>query len=140
MSVTFTPRQLLTQTSRPAVAGPALGIEADVPLTAAGLASLKKILESDQSLVGVEVFTSEDEALGVIPREAVSAYISSATAAPVKPIRRGGNINLMEGGAVGDAPLYACAAHEPPYQRLMWSAAPEPPKCKVCRQPMQRTE
>ena len=134
MSTVLTPRELAQRHADPTCAGPILSIEADVPLKGAQLAVLKKMLNADKTLAGLEVCAPDGASLGVVPRADVLAYIF----AQPPSMTRGGRTDLLEGAPVSDAPLFRCAAHDPPFQRLLCAASPQPLKCKHCGQTMQR--
>ena len=134
MSTTLTARELAQKYADPAFDGPALGIEADVPLEGERLAALNKLFADDEALAGLEVFAPDGASLGVVPVVEVLTYAS----AQPSTLTRGGRIGQLEGSHVGDAPLFRCDAHQPPYQRLLWAGSPQLLKCKVCGREMQR--
>jgi hypothetical protein len=134
MSTDMTARELALQYADTAFDGSALGIEADVPLGGERLAVLKNLFASDKALGGLEVFGDDGASLGVVPRAALLAYILKQPST----LTRGGRIGQLEGSHVGEAPLFRCEAHQPPYQRLLWAGSPLLLKCKVCGQALQR--
>ena len=136
MSTTLTARALAQKHADPAFDGPALGIEADVPLEGDKLAALKKLFAADKALAGLEVFAPDGTSLGVVPRAQVLAYVM----AQPSTLTRGGRVGQLEGSHVSQAPLFRCDAHQPqpPYQRLLWAASPQLLKCKVCGQTLRR--
>lgn len=136
MSTLLTPRELAQKHSGPACDGPTLSIEADVPLDGEKLAVLKNLLASDKTLAGLEVFEPDGTSLGAVPRADVLAHVLAG--AP--RVTRGGRIGQLEGSHVGEAPLFRCDAHQPPYRRLLWAASPQLLKCKVCGRTLQRAE
>lgn len=134
MSTTLTPRELAQKHADPAFDGPSLSIEADVPLEGDKLAVLKRLFAADKALAGLEVFAPDGTSLGVVPRAQVLAYVL----AQPSTLTRGGRVGQLEGSHVGEAPLFRCDEHRPPYQRLLWAALPQLLKCRVCGKTMQR--
>jgi hypothetical protein len=134
MSTTLTPRELAQEHADPAFDGPALSIEADVPLEGDKLAVLKRLFAADKALAGLEVFAPDGTSLGVVPRAQVLAHVL----AQPSTLTRGGRVGQLEGSHVSEAPLFRCDEHQPPYQRLLWAPSPQLLKCKVCGQPLRR--
>lgn len=134
MSNALTPRDLALRHADPSCAGPTMSIEADVPLEGERLGWLAKLLEEDESLAGVEVLAPDGASLGVVPVSDVIDYLLEQSLDPA----RGGRIGQLEGAPVGDAPLFQCDAHQPPYRRLLWAASPQLLACKVCGQTLRR--
>jgi len=134
MSTTLTARELAQRYADPAFDGPALGVEADVPLEGARLSALNKLFADDETLAGLEVFEPDGTSLGVVPLAEVLTYASEQPSSLV----RGGRVGRLEGAHVSDAPLFRCDAHQPPYRRLLWAASPQLLKCKVCGNRLQR--
>ena len=132
MSETLTFRQLLEKYSGETVSGTLLVVEADLSVNEAVLATLK----ANRSIQGLEVITSEDKSLGVISRMSVVRYLKEQSQS-TGTSSRGGNIGTLEGNFVTEIPKYQCNQHDPPYQRLVAIARPEPPKCRICNEPME---
>lgn len=134
MSSVLTARELARRLADPACTGPALSIEADVPLEGDKLDLLEELLDEDPALAGLEVFAPDGTSLGVVPRAAVLDYVLEQPS----ELTRGGRVGQLEGAPVGDAPLFQCDAHQPPYRRLLWAASPRLLACKVCGQTLRR--
>ena len=126
----ITPRVLLAGMARSQADGPALGIDADIPLTGKTLTTIVKLLVADRNLTGLEVLTNEGESLGIVSRGRVSRLADEGAT-------RGGSTDSLEGTVVLDAPLYRCDEHVPAYQRL--SSLGTVPACRVCGKPMKRS-
>lgn len=134
MSTVLTAREMARRHADPACVGPMLSIEADVTLKGEQLDVLEELFDEDATLAGLEVFAPDGSSLGIVPRAAVLAYILARPSGTT----RGGNIGRLEGAPVSDAPLFRCDEHNPPYQRLLWAASPQPLKCKECGRKMLR--
>jgi len=135
MSTVVTPRELLAQHPGQAPAGPTLGVEADVALEGVFLDKVVELLTDDESLVGLQVFSSEGEALGVISNDMLQDYFDIQAD---ESDDRGGGLGRLEGDLVSDPPLFRCDAHQPATQQLIYYASPALLRCPTCGAQMKR--
>ena len=133
MNKTFTARQLLTENITQIVTGSLLGIDADIPLEGVVLDKVVEVFNQDTSIMGLDVMTSEGKSLGTIPLDNLLNYIVTQIELP----DLGGNTSTLEGNIISEIPKYQCNQHDPPYQRLVAISRPEPPKCRICNEPME---
>lgn len=135
MNKMLTPRQLLEKIPDAEPAETVIAVEADIALEGTLLNKLVDVLTEDTSIAGLEVVTADDTPLGIIPIDSFLDYVDSQSYGTGS---MGGLVNQLEGVPV--LPMFQCAIHQPPYRRLVGIQRSEPPRCRMCGEPMQFVE